>query len=204
MYAINSVLIASVRNEVRKLLNEYIDLHIQTGAVTTVREEERHELLEKSELLHAALWRLTVLAADDDARPMTTGLFIQALNDMIDSYGRRDAALNRHVPEVGLFLLYSTFLMTGIIVGYASGVTGHRASFVTYIMVALIVLLAFIIIDLDRPRRGLIEVNQQSLINLQATFHKNQPVIAHVSALDNHNRTPGFGNHEILPAEPVN
>jgi hypothetical protein len=52
-------------------------------------------------------------------------------------------------------------------VGYASGVAGHRASFATYILVTLIVFLVFIIIDLDRPRRGLIEVSQQSLVDLQ-------------------------------------
>lgn len=39
----------------------------------------------------------------------------------------------------------------------------------TYIMVALIVVLVFIILDLDRPRRGLIQVSQQSLLDLQAS-----------------------------------
>jgi uncharacterized membrane protein (Fun14 family) len=69
-----------------------------------------------------------------------------------------------------LFLLYGTFVMTGCIVGYASGVAGHRASFVTYVMVGLIALLVFVIIDLDRPRRGLIEVRQTSLTELREAF----------------------------------
>jgi hypothetical protein len=89
---------------------------------------------------------------------------------MIDALEVRDAALNRHVPEVVLLLLYGTFLMTGSIVGYASGVYGHRASYITYVMVGLIVLLVFVIIDLDRPRRGLIEVSQKSLQDLQASI----------------------------------
>jgi hypothetical protein len=38
-------------------------------------------------------------------------------------------------------------------------------------MVALIVVLVFIILDLDRPRRGLIKVNQTSLIELQAAIN---------------------------------
>ena len=45
-----------------------------------------------------------------------------------------------------------------------SRVTG---SFITYILVTLIVCLVFIVIDLDRPRRGLIQVNQQSILDLQ-------------------------------------
>jgi hypothetical protein len=99
-----------------------------------------------------------------------TGLFIQSLNEVIDALGKRDAVLNRHVPEVVLLLLYGTFLMAGVIVGYASGVGGHRASFVAYIMVSLIVILVFIIIDLDRPRRGLIQVSQKSFTDLQAAI----------------------------------
>ena len=37
-------------------------------------------------------------------------------------------------------------------------------------MVVLIVLLVFIITDLDRPRRGLIEVSQKSLLELRTAF----------------------------------
>jgi len=54
-------------------------------------------------------------------------------------------------------------------VGYSSGVSGHRASFPAHILVTLVIFLVFIVIDLDRPRRGLIEVSQQSLIDLQET-----------------------------------
>ena len=64
------------------------------------------------------------------------------LAEVFDAYGRRAAALERHVPEIVLFLLYGTFLLTGSIVGFTSGLSGQRASFVTYVMVVLIVLLA--------------------------------------------------------------
>jgi hypothetical protein len=94
-------------------------------------------------------------------------LFIQSLNEAIDSHGRRIAALNRHVPEPVLIILFGTFLMTCGVVGYAAGITGHRLSEVTYILVALIVVLAFIIMDIDRPRRGLIKVDQTSLSDLK-------------------------------------
>jgi uncharacterized membrane protein (Fun14 family) len=60
--------------------------------------------------------------------------------------------------------------MVGAVIGYSAGVSGHRASFVTYVMVLLVVVLVFIIIDLDRPRRGLIEVSQESLIDLRSAI----------------------------------
>jgi uncharacterized oligopeptide transporter (OPT) family protein len=68
-----------------------------------------------------------------------------------------------------LLLLYTTFLLSSAIVGYAAGVVGHRPSVVSYLMVALVVLV-FIILDLDRPRRGFIEVSQKSLVEVQATM----------------------------------
>ncbi|MEQ8205673.1 MAG: hypothetical protein RIA65_05820, partial [Woeseia sp.] len=101
-----------------------------------------------------------------DDRPITTGLYLQSLNEMFDSYGRRDAALARHVPEAVLFLLFLTFVMVSTIVGITSGAHGGRPPLSMVAMVTLIVMLVFIIIDLDRPRRGVIEIDQSSLTKL--------------------------------------
>jgi hypothetical protein len=43
----------------------------------------------------------------------------------------------------------------------------------------LIVVIAFIIIDLDRPRRGLIKVDQMSLIDLKAAVDADQAFVTH-------------------------
>ena len=167
---------ASIRGEVQTLLGSYLDLRVQASHVALDNPAEREALVVRTNQIADALWRQARRAAEEDGRPVTSGLFIQSLNELIDSFGRRDAALNRHVPEAVLFLLYATFLLAGAIVGYTSGVSGHRAPFATYIMVALIVLLVFTIIDLDRPRRGLIEVSQKSLIDLQTAINASRNV----------------------------
>jgi len=159
-----------LRDDIQQQLQLYLDLRIASGAVTLASPAERQALMNQAGRTQAALWQQAVLAAEADSRPVTSGLFIQALNELIDAYGRRDAALNRHVPEVVLFLLFATFLLTSTIVGYSAGLAGHRATFVTYIMISLIVVLVFIIVDLDRPRRGMIQVDQTSLHDLRATM----------------------------------
>jgi hypothetical protein len=98
-----------------------------------------------------------VQASNTTDTPATVNLYLQSLNAMIDSNAKRDAALDRHVPELVLFSLYGTFILTGSSLGYAAGVAGSRVSKGNYILVSLVVVLVFIIIDLDRPRRGLIE-----------------------------------------------
>lgn len=154
------------RVEGGRLLREYLRARVLAGAVSLDRQQERDALLVESARLREALWTFGVGVAAREPHPVTTGLFLQAVNELIDSYGTRDGALNRHVPEVVLFLLFGTFLLAACLVGYSAGVSGHRASFATYVLMVLIVCLVFIIIDLDRPRRGLIEVSQQSLVDL--------------------------------------
>ena len=157
----------AVRGKVQTLLREYVDLRVQASRISVVHQEARGALMAKISQLHKQLWLNAKQAAELDASAVKTGMFIQSLNDLIDSFGKHDAVLNRHVPEVVLLLLYGTFLMAGAIVGFSSGVAGHRPSLVSYILVLLIVVLVFLIIDLDRPRRGLIEVSNKSLLELQ-------------------------------------
>jgi hypothetical protein len=160
----------SVRESVLEDLRNYQDLRVKAGSVSLVERRARESLLQDSQILVSRLWQSALQAAKEDPNPITTGLFIQSLNGMIDSFGSREAALNRHVPEVVLFLLFGTLLITACVLGFTAGLSGQRASFVTYLMVGLIMIIVFIVIDLDRPRRGLIEVNQQSMLDLQATI----------------------------------
>lgn len=159
---------ASAQPAIREQMRQYVTWRVDAGHLDLTRVDERHDILQQTDRVLDQLWALASEAAAQDPNPVKTGLFVQALNDMIDAYGSRDAALARHVPEMVLLLLYGTFLMTGSVMGFTTGQQGQRTSFVTYIMTGLIVILVFIIIDLDRPRRGLIEINQHSMESLQA------------------------------------
>ncbi len=161
---------ASVREPTRELLRQFLDLRVKAGSVSLERSDERRKLLRQIDRVLNQLWINARRTAEEDSRPVTSGLFIQSLNEMIDAYGKRNASVARHVPELVLGLLYGTFILTAGVVGYAAGFAGHRASFATYMMVGLIVMLVFIIIDLDRPRRGFIEVNQEPLLELQRSM----------------------------------
>lgn len=165
---------SSVRSDARKLLQSYVDLRVQASTISLDREKDREVLLFAANRVLYALWGCARRAAAEDPNPVTSGLFIQSLNETIDAYGRRDAAVRRHVPEVVLFLLFVTLVMTSGVLGYAAGVAGHRPSSVSYMLVGLIVVLIFVIIDLDRPRRGLIKVDQTSLIDVRAVIDKAQ------------------------------
>ena len=161
---------APLRDETRALLRDYVDVRVDAGSVSITRDEDWASLMARAGWLQNALWDKARRAAEADPSPVPSGMFVQATNDLIDSFGRRDAALHRHVPEVVLFLLLGTFLITSAIVGFSGGVVGRRPPLVSFAMVLLIVVLVFVILDLDRPIRGLIVVSEKNLRDLQASM----------------------------------
>ncbi len=107
-------------------MREYVNERVRSSTIATSREGDWRASVAEAGRLQTALWSYAGRAAELDPSPVRSGMFIQALNDMIDSFGRRDAGLNRHVPEVVLLLLFGVFLITAAIVGFASGIGGHR------------------------------------------------------------------------------
>jgi len=57
-----------------------------------------------------------------------------------------------------------------LVVGYGCGLGKCRHLFSTTIIAALLAMVISMIIDIDRPRRGLIQVNQSSMIRLQTSL----------------------------------
>jgi hypothetical protein len=157
----------SVREPAKKLLRDYVDLRVEAAGRSF--EDLDLSLIQAAEQHQTELWKLAQQAVDEDSGPVTA-LFVSSINDLIDSYGSRKAAIARHLPALALVLMHSMFVLTAFVVGFACGAEGHRPSAMCYFLVLLIVLLLFVVIDLDRPRRGMIEVPQRSLIDLQATL----------------------------------
>jgi hypothetical protein len=158
-----------MHDEVQVLLRRYLEIRIEEGRVDFADAEER-ELLYQAKRVEAQLWSQALRAAEQDGRPVPSGLFIQSLNELIDASGTRKAANDRHVPEVVIFLMFATVLITTATLGFASGIAGHRVTLAAFVLVVLITLVVYLIIDLDRPRRGSIQVSQESMLSLQRSI----------------------------------
>jgi Na+/glutamate symporter len=142
-------------------------------------------------LLEARLWSQAVRAAELDPNPVTSGLFIQSLNDLIDTSGTRDAALNRHVPDFVLLVMFTTIVLMTATLGYASGIAGHRVTLAAFVLVVLIALFVYLILDLDSPRRGVIRVSHDSMLSLEQAIGAAQGHAAQPAASPDAARTLG-------------
>ncbi len=165
----------AISADARQSLRDYLALRIRASSLTLDQHEKRRALEAETTVLQDTLWRHAREGAEQDPRPAIASLFVQSINELIDSYGRRNAELNRHVPEPVLILLFGVFVIAGGIVGFCAGLGGHRPSLASHVMTVLIVILVFVIIDLDRPRRGLITISQGSLLELNAAIGNEKP-----------------------------
>lgn len=159
-----------MQDEVQELLRQYLDVRIQEGRVDPTEPALHASLLHQAKLIEAQLWRHAARAAELDPSVVTSGLFIQSLNELIDTSATRNAALNRHVPEIVLLLMLATIVLTAATVGHASGIAGHRVTLSAFVLLILFAVVVYLIIDLDRPRRGAIQVSHESMLSLQQSI----------------------------------
>jgi hypothetical protein len=162
------------RSAVAGLLRSYVDVRLD---FYHLRENpaQFESVLQRTEKLQDELWSHAVSVVPKNEPPVTTGLFIESLNSVIDLYSERLAAMKNHVPEIVLLLLLLVALMSALLVGYGCGLMERRHRFSTTTMALLIALVITVIIDLDRPSRGLVRVSQESMIRLRDSMKKEIP-----------------------------
>lgn len=159
------------RQEISNLLRQYVDVRLAFYGAAIDKKKLR-QANDRTEQLHKQLWSLAAALGEKDPRAITTGLFLQSLNDTIDLHAKRITALENHVPEIILMLLYFVAIVVTGIIGYGCGLAGCRNFFVTAMASILIASVILVIVDLDRPRRGLIRVSQDRMVELRESLAK--------------------------------
>jgi hypothetical protein len=155
------------RTETIKLLREYVKLRLDI----TQRPVSRVDLaqaIERSNAIQEALWQLAKAAIAKDNGMVPTGLFIQTLNEMIDSQAKRLAALRNRVPNIVILALFGVAAVGGGFAGYAAGFEKRHFRLPVYVTSLVVAAVIMLILDLDRPGSGFIDVSQQPMIDTAA------------------------------------
>tara|TARA_B110000438_G_scaffold303173_1_gene363540 strand:- start:6565 stop:7365 length:801 start_codon:yes stop_codon:yes gene_type:complete len=159
-----------IREAVFSELEVYLTLRISLSQVDLSNPEQRRNINKKVNKSQANLIELAQKELVNPKSLLIANGFYQSLSSMIQIENKRTAMLRLHVPEPVLFLLFGVFVTVGGMLGYNSGLGKKRPAFPTILLFTLIVLVVFIIIDLDRPKRGIIQVNQDSLHDATVTL----------------------------------
>jgi len=149
----------------RNLLREYVDVRL-----SGTQPDQFAQALAKSEDLHKRLWSEAVAAAQKEKSPMTS-LFMSSLNDVFAMHEKRvTAAVYNRIPA-GIWIgLYVLLILAMSVVGYYEGMSGTRHTLAVFGMVLAFSTVLAMIADLDRPGRGVLEVNQQSMMDLRKSM----------------------------------
>ena len=161
-----SFLEEAARVRLQGLLRAYVEVRFQYYEAGRDQRQVARATTDM-ERLHRELWAVV----STEARRNTTAVHVlwvaQALNEVIDRSTAYASARDNHVPETVLWLLGMAAVLTGGLSGYACGATAHRQVLATSVLAVLVTLVVYAILDLDRPQRGLIRVQQQAMRSLR-------------------------------------
>src|SRR5690606_35912362 len=116
-------------------------------------------------------------AAEKDRHSVMTGIFIQSLNEMIDLHATRVlVGVRSRMPITIWGALFSLAVIAMSSMGYQAGLSGTRRSPAMLFLATAFAGILFLIVDLDRPFDGIMNVSQQSLIDLQKSMQQSEPI----------------------------
>jgi hypothetical protein len=149
------------------LLRKYVDARIAFDRAG-IDEARLNAADAEASGIQDQLWALASAVAALDPKALPTGLFIQSLNDVIDVREKRQVSLDDHVPEAVVYLLLVVWAFALALMAYGCGLTGRRRLVSNSMFAVMIALVLTVILDIDRPRRGMITVSKASIMRLRA------------------------------------
>jgi len=150
-------------SEIRNLLREYVPLRVAPSDRATLLVN-----IQRSEELLQQMWSV----AEDEAKTTQQGdlmaLFLESLNETIDLNESRIAAgVYARVPASILWLLIVGSVLTLAMVGYSAGLTRRRDLLSAIVLIVALGAVLALVVDLDKPQEGFVQVSQQPIIDLQ-------------------------------------
>ena len=118
------------------------------------------------------LWSAVERAVRADHELALTSAIVPAANEVIDQSGIRAWMRRYHLPPAVVLLLGLSIVICGAMIGHALGEVGQRHTVLSFALIFLIVVVALVVFDFDRPRGGFIRVDQTPLLQLQETMQE--------------------------------
>jgi len=150
-------------SQIRELLRQYVPLRIVVTDTANIATD-----IQRSREILAELWTISEGVARTTDQGDLVSLYLDSLNETIDlNETRVVAGLFARVPETIVLLLVGGSALSLAMVGYSAGLTKRRGLLNAIVLVLALGAVIMIVVDLDRPREGFIQVSQQPLIDLQ-------------------------------------
>lgn len=156
------------RGESMTLLVKYTDAAIALADAVPDTAAYR-ERVATVEALQGELWAVAGDAVAADPVGTVPRLYIEVLNDTFDTHTSRVASLSNRVPTPVMVLLVvvSSIALGALALFLTLLGRGVTTSVITAVVLLVIV---FVMFDLDRPHRGFVQVPDAPLVQLRASM----------------------------------
>lgn len=149
------------RDAIGAQLKRYAALRLETAR--TIEPAAREQVQAAAASRSAALVADTLAAVQPIRETAAAALIVQGLNDVTGFAAERRAAGEARLPLRVLSLIALFCVVTALMLGRALAAGRHRHRFAAWLLFGLLSLACATIVDLDRPRRGAIQVPLQPL-----------------------------------------
>ncbi|HEV7781354.1 MAG TPA: hypothetical protein VGO58_08810 [Chitinophagaceae bacterium] len=154
----------------RKDLKQYVETRIAYYNAGNDRSLIDKTLREAT-IISTRIWERAGQLSRASSATVPHSLMVPALNDMIDLVNSRDAARQAKVPDSIFWLLILLTILGSLVIGYSKQEKKNDWIVLT-IYSLMTVLTVYTIIDLDRPRQGIIKTDtaHRKIVELRELF----------------------------------
>ena len=148
--------------QLKELLRAYLPLRIV---------EDPNEVpanIVKSADLAQQMWTIQARVAQTGYYSDLMSSLGESLNEIVTvSEQRIVAGVYTRVPQSITLLLLGGSALSLAMVGYSAGLKGRRSVLTASVLIVVIGVVTILVVDLDRPQEGLLNVSQQALLDVQ-------------------------------------
>lgn len=156
------------RSTSKQLFAEYADarlMPIETG--------DLDQAIRRSVDIQNKLWKQADAAAAQQPRSIPIGLYIDALNHVIDLHEERvTVGLHYRIPPSLIWTLYLVAFLAMVLMGVNFGLSNTRNLMASVALVAAFAAVLLLIVDLDQVRQRLFSVPQTPLMDARASIQE--------------------------------
>jgi len=157
------------RSDSRSLLVEYTHLRVETANDVTKLDSAMacsQQILDK-------LWNTAEKLAEMDNSSEIYALFTSTVNDLVDNYNHRITMIFQYrIPAQVLWVLFIITFLSMLVLGYQSGISGKGSTIMNLVLAIIFTVVMFLILALDNPETGLLNLNQEPVFALENFFNE--------------------------------
>ncbi len=163
--------------DMKRMFAEYTQLRVDYYKNGTLAVDMESQLVQ-TENLQKKIWEKamdSLRGADRQYSGVNSGQvmnFVSSLVNVFEDETKRVAVRDNHIPEAILWLLIFVAAVAVGINSYALGLKHARVIWPRAVLAIAIAAVLSIMLDLDRPIRGLIQISQKEMIELHAKIAK--------------------------------